>query len=132
MPAREDPRDAYVGQRRARSAECPEGSRIGTSSLRRRAQILALRPDLEVVEVRGNVDTRLAKLEAGEFDGLVLAAAGLQPARAVRRRSRSRSSPSELVPAPGQGALAIEARHSEDRPVDRRRVDHRPRRPRRR
>jgi hydroxymethylbilane synthase len=115
VPAREDPRDAYVGNVSS-LGDVPAGSRIGTSSLRRRAQILALRPDLEVVEVRGNVDTRLAKLEAGDYDGLVLAAAGL------RRLGRAEeiAFPLELgdfVPAPGQGALAIEARHSDDRPV---------------
>lgn len=101
VPAREDPRDAYVGDASS-LGDVPEGSRIGTSSLRRRAQILALRPDVEVVEVRGNVDTRLAKLEAGDYDGLVLAAAGL------RRLSRAEeiAFPLELgdfVPAPGQG-----------------------------
>jgi hydroxymethylbilane synthase len=115
VPAREDARDAYIGSVSS-LGEVPKGSRIGTSSLRRRAQILALRPDLEVAEVRGNVDTRLAKLEAGEFDGLVLAAAGL------RRLGRAEqiSFPlefDELIPSPGQGALAIEAPHAKDRPV---------------
>jgi hydroxymethylbilane synthase len=113
VPAREDPRDAYVGSVSS-LGEVPEGSRIGTSSLRRRAQILARRPDLEVVEIRGNVDTRLDKLEHGDFDGLVLAAAGLHRLG----RAEEISFPiefDELIPAPGQGALAIEARHSEDR-----------------
>jgi hydroxymethylbilane synthase len=115
VPAREDARDAYIGHVTS-LGEVPEGSRIGTSSLRRRAQLLALRPDLEVVEVRGNVDTRLAKLEAGEYDGLVLAAAGL------RRLGRAEQISfwlelDELVPSPGQGALAIEAPHAQDRPV---------------
>jgi hydroxymethylbilane synthase len=115
VPPREDPRDAYVGDVSS-LGEVPEGSRIGTSSLRRRAQILALRPDLNVVELRGNVDTRLRKLEAGDYDGLVLAAAGLH------RLSRAEEmafpiEPDELVPAAGQGAIAIEARHSQDRPA---------------
>ncbi len=115
VPAREDARDAYVGSVSS-LGQVPEGSRIGTSSLRRRAQILALRPDLEVIEVRGNVDTRLAKLEAGDYDGLVLAAAGL------RRLGRAEQisfclALDEFVPSPGQGALAIEAPHAEDRPV---------------
>jgi hydroxymethylbilane synthase len=113
VPAREDPRDAYVGSVSS-LGEVPEGSRIGTSSVRRRAQILARRPDLEVVEIRGNVDTRLDKLEHGDFDGLVLAAAGLHRLG----RAEEISFPidfDELIPAPGQGALAIEARHSEDR-----------------
>jgi hydroxymethylbilane synthase len=115
VPARQDARDAYVGEVDS-LGECPAGSRIGTSSLRRRAQILALRPDLEVVELRGNVDTRLEKLEAGEYDGLVLAAAGLQ--RLGRAEEISFPiEPDELVPAPGQGALVLEALHSENRPV---------------
>jgi hydroxymethylbilane synthase len=112
---REDPRDAYVGSVSS-WGEVPEGARIGTSSLRRKAQILARRPDLDVVEVRGNVDTRLEKLRGGEFDGLVLAAAGL------RRLGRANEisfalEPDEMLPAPGQGVVAIEAKHSEDRPV---------------
>jgi hydroxymethylbilane synthase len=115
VPERADPRDAYVGHVTS-LGECPPGSRIGTSSLRRRAQILALRPDLEVLSLRGNVDTRLDRLHAGDFDGLVLAAAGLQ--RLGRAEEMAFPiEPDELVPAPGQGALVIEARHSEDRPV---------------
>jgi hydroxymethylbilane synthase len=115
VPERQDPRDAYVGHVTS-LGEVPGGSRIGTSSLRRRAQILARRPDLEVVELRGNVDTRLARYEAGDFDGLVLAAAGL------RRLGRAGEiafaiEPDELVAAPGQGAIAIEARHSDDHAV---------------
>jgi hydroxymethylbilane synthase len=115
VPDREDARDAYVGHVTS-LGEVAEGARIGTSSLRRRAQILAMRPDLEVVELRGNVDTRLQRFEDGDFDGLLLAAAGL------RRLGRAEEisfpiEPDEIVPAPGQGALAIEARHSEDRAV---------------
>jgi hydroxymethylbilane synthase len=113
VPEREDPRDAYVG-RVSSLGEVPEGARIGTSSLRRRAQILARRPDLDVVELRGNVDTRLGRYEAGDFDGLVLAAAGL------RRLGRAEEiafaiEPDECLSAPGQGAIAIESRHSDDR-----------------
>lgn len=115
VPAREDARDAYVGSVSS-LGKVPEGSRIGTSSLRRRAQILALRPDLEVIEVRGNVDTRLAKLEAGEYDGLVLAAAGLERLGRAEQISFALEL-DELVPSPGQGTLAIEAPHAEDRPV---------------
>jgi len=108
VPAREDARDAYVGPAGSLE-EIPEGSRIGTSSLRRRAQLLAARPDLEVAGVRGNVDTRLAMLEADEYDGLVLAVAGL------RRLGRAEAiafafEPAELTPAAGQGALALECR----------------------
>jgi hydroxymethylbilane synthase len=108
VPARETAADAYVGKA-ASLDELSEGARIGTSSLRRRAQLLALRPDLEVVDLHGNVDTRLSRLEAGDFDGLVLAAAGL------RRLGRDTEvafefDPDQLTPAPGQGALALEAR----------------------
>jgi hydroxymethylbilane synthase len=115
VPEREDPRDAYVGRVNS-LGECPQGARIGTSSLRRRAQILARRPDLEVVELRGNVDTRLGRYESGDFDGLVLAAAGLL--RLGRAEEVAFTiEPEEITPAPGQGAIAIEARHSDDRAV---------------
>ena len=86
VPAREDPADAWIGDA-ASLLDVPEGARVGTASLRRRAQLLALRPDLEIVEIRGNVDTRLRKLADGEVDGIVLAAAGL---RAPRPRSGDR------------------------------------------
>ena len=102
VPPREDPRDVVVGDLRS-------GARVGTSSLRRRAQLLAVRPDLEVVELRGNVDTRLRKLEAGEVDALVLAAAGL----ARLGRSDVVAAPLEgdvFVPAPGQGCLLVQGR----------------------
>jgi hydroxymethylbilane synthase len=108
VPGREDPADAFVGDAGSLE-ELDEGARVGTASLRRRSQLLAVRPDLEVVEVRGNVDTRLGKLAAGEVDGLVLAVAGL------RRLGRDgeiafRFGADAMVPAPGQGALALQAR----------------------
>jgi hydroxymethylbilane synthase len=113
VPPREDPRDAYIGKVSS-LGEVPEGSRIGTSSLRRRSQILARRPDLEVVELRGNVDTRLGRYESGDFDGLVLAAAGLH--RLGRAEEMAFGiEPEEITPAPGQGTIAIEASHSNDR-----------------
>jgi hydroxymethylbilane synthase len=97
-PPREDPRDALVGELRP-------GARVGTSSLRRRAQLLALHDDIEVVELRGNVDTRLRKLAEGEVDAAVLALAGL------RRLGRTEGAqPLDLVPAAGQGTLALQAR----------------------
>lgn len=108
--AREDPRDAYIGHVTS-LGEAPRGARIGTSSLRRRSQILAERPDLDIVELRGNIDTRLERFEAGDFDGLVLAAAGLQ--RLGRAEEMFPIEVAEMVPSPGQGALAIEALHSE-------------------
>ena len=108
VPAPETAADAYVGGA-GTLEELPEGARIGTSSLRRRAQLLALRPDLEVVELHGNVDTRLQRLQAGDFDGLVLAAAGL---RRLGRKAEVafEFDPDQLTPAPGQGVLALEVR----------------------
>ncbi|MFL5892868.1 MAG: hydroxymethylbilane synthase [Solirubrobacterales bacterium] len=111
VPPREDPLDAYVGTAPS-LAELPAGARIGTSSLRRRSQLLALREDLEVVELRGNVDTRLRKLSEGGYDGIVLAAAGLR--RLGREPEISFTfGLGELTPAPGQGSLAIEARRDD-------------------
>ena len=91
-------------------AALPSSARLGTASLRRRAQLLSVRPDLEVVELRGNVDTRLRKLDAGEVDGIVLAAAGLERL-GVERAVQAL----DFVPAPGQGTLAIEARADDER-----------------
>ncbi|HET9721170.1 MAG TPA: hydroxymethylbilane synthase [Solirubrobacteraceae bacterium] len=106
VPGREDPRDALCGA--GTLAELPSGSRVGTSSLRRRAQLRALRADLDVVELRGNVDTRLAKLEAGEVDAVVLALAGLIR---LGRQAEAGCALDELVPAAGQGTLVVEAAH---------------------
>jgi len=106
VPERADPRDALCGGAAA-IADLHDGAVVGTSSLRRRSQLLALRPDLDVREVRGNVDTRLGKLAAGEYGALVLAQAGLE------RLGRPEGEPipeAEMTPAPGQGCLAIEAR----------------------
>ena len=89
--------------------DLPVGARVGTSSLRRRAQLLAVRPDLTICDLRGNVNTRLAKLDAGEFDAIVLAAAGLKRL-GFERRIRSILPRSVMLPAVGQGALAIECR----------------------
>jgi hydroxymethylbilane synthase len=107
VPPREDPRDVLVG---APSLEgLREGARVGTSALRRRAQLLAVRPDLDVVELRGNVDTRLRKLAAGGCDALVLAAAGL--ARLGRDDVAGAALEGDVfVPAPGQGCLLVQAR----------------------
>jgi hydroxymethylbilane synthase len=108
VSAREDPADAWVG-RAGSVAEIGDRGRVGTSSLRRRAQLLALRDDLEVVPLRGNVDTRLEKLATEELDGIVLAAAGL--ARLGRDSEIGfRFSDEEMTPAAGQGTLALEAR----------------------
>jgi hydroxymethylbilane synthase len=108
-PPREDARDAMVlgpgGGLCHDIAELREGARVGTASLRRRAQLLAARPDLEIVELRGNVDTRLRKVAEGEVDAAVLALAGL---RRLGRADGAR--PLELIPAAGQGTLALQAR----------------------
>jgi hydroxymethylbilane synthase len=105
IPAREDPRDGICGAQALK--KLAPGARVGTSSLRRAAQIRAARDDLKVVEVRGNVDTRLRKLAAGECDALVLAVAGL---RRLERSDAIDGVLDEFVPAAGQGALALEAR----------------------
>ena len=107
VPAREDPRDAFCSARYCLIDDLPQGARVGTSSLRREAQLKALRPDLVVHPLRGNVDTRLRKLESGEFDAIILAWAGL---RRLRRTEPVRQViPVEtMCPAAGQGALAIE------------------------
>lgn len=106
---REDPLDAFVSNRYESLDELPEGARLGTSSLRRRSQILAARPDLQVLDLRGNVNTRLGKLDADEFDAIVLAKAGLIRLGMV---SRIRSTiPADIcLPAVGQGAVGIEIR----------------------
>jgi hydroxymethylbilane synthase len=112
VPAREDPHDAYVSRDGVNFNNLPLGSRLGTSSLRRQSQLRHLREDIEIVPIRGNVDTRLRKLERGECDGLVVAAAGL-----IRLGLLSRIThcfpPGKLCPAVGQGALAIETRESD-------------------
>jgi hydroxymethylbilane synthase len=109
IPKRADARDVWVCEHYWALHTLPEGGRVGTTSPRRRAQLLALRPDLEFVEVRGNIDTRLKKLERGDADALVLAAAGLDRLKRTEW-VHQRFSPEEMCPAPGQGALALETR----------------------
>jgi len=112
---REDPRDAFLSPHGRRIADLPEGAVFGTASLRRQAQVLALRPDLRCVLLRGNVDTRLRKLAAGEVDATMLALAGL---RRLGREAEAQAAldPDEILPAAGQGAIGLEVR-SEDRRV---------------
>ncbi|MGN6816486.1 MAG: hydroxymethylbilane synthase [Solirubrobacterales bacterium] len=108
VPAREKPADVWIGVGGS-VEEVPQGARVGTASLRRRAQLLAARPDLRVEELHGNVDTRLRKLEEGELDAIVLAAAGLR--RLGREGEIGFEIPVEqMVPAAGQGALALQVR----------------------
>ena len=109
VPEREDPSDAFLSARWESLADLPQGARLGTASLRRQAQALYQRPDLDVVMLRGNVDTRLAKLEAGEADAIILALAGLRRL-GLGDLPNSLWDPQECPPAPGQGALAIETR----------------------
>ena len=107
VPERVDPRDSLCG---AKSLDdLADGARVGTASLRRQAQILAARPDLDVLELRGNVDTRLRKLAEGDYDAIVLAAAGLE-----RLGRASEGNPIDLTPAAGQGCLALEARAGDE------------------
>jgi hydroxymethylbilane synthase len=107
ITAREDPRDAFLSSRYARLEELPAGASVGTSSLRRAAQLAARKPGLRIGTLRGNVDTRLAKLERGEFDAIVLAAAGLKRL-GLEGRIRAYLSVEECLPAAGQGALGVE------------------------
>lgn len=106
---REDPRDAFVSSRYASLEEMPAGARVGTSSLRRQSQLRHRHGHLQVVDLRGNVNTRLAKLDAGEFDAIILAAAGLKRL-GFAERIRRVLSPEESLPAVGQGAVGIECR----------------------
>lgn len=107
ITAREDARDAFVSSRFASFGELPAQAVLGTSSLRREAQLAALKPGLQVRLLRGNVETRLAKLDRGEYDAIILAAAGLARL-GLAARIRERLDPARVVPAPGQGALGIE------------------------
>lgn len=107
ISAREDPRDAFVSPRYATLADLPEGAVVGTSSLRREAQLRAKFPYLIIKPLRGNLDTRLRKLDDGEYDAIILAAAGLVRL-GLSDRIRARIDPADMLPAPGQGALGIE------------------------
>ena len=106
---REDARDAFVSPHHARLEDLPQGAVVGTSSLRRQVLLQALRPDLQIKPLRGNLDTRLRKLDEGQFDGIVLAAAGLKRL-GLQSRIRTEFAPEQMLPAAGQGALGIEVR----------------------
>ena len=106
---REDPRDAFVSNRFAALAELPQGARVGTSSLRRQCQLRAVRPDLEILDLRGNVNTRLAKLDAGDYDAIVLASAGLKRLGMAQRITCALES-EDMLPAIAQGVIGIECR----------------------
>ncbi len=109
---REDPRDAFISVKFSSLEELPQRAKVGTSSLRRQCQLKAVRPDLEVFPLRGNVDTRLRKLESGEYDAIILAAAGVLRL-GLETHVRSRISADVMCPAVGQGALAVEIRRGD-------------------
>lgn len=110
---REDPRDAFVSNNIASFADLPQGAIVGTSSLRRQCQIKALRPDLDIRDLRGNVNTRLKKLDNGEYDAIILAAAGLIRLE-MPERIREHIAPEVMLPANGQGAVGIECRTDDE------------------
>ena len=114
---REDPRDAFVSNDYANLASLPQGAVVGTSSLRRMALLRALRPDLKIEPLRGNLDTRLRKLDEGLYAAIVLAAAGLKRL-GLAERIRATFEPSEMLPAAGQGALGIEVRSERQDVID--------------
>ena len=110
---RDDPREAFLSPRAASLAQLPQGAVVGTSSLRRQAQLLRRRPDLRIAPLRGNVDTRMRKLAAGEIDATILALCGLVRL-GQEAAAREILSPAAMLPAIGQGALAIECRSADD------------------
>lgn len=113
VPRREEPADLLLSARFADLDALPQGARVGTSSLRRQAQLLALRPDLVIATLRGNVDTRIRKLMDGEFDAIIMAAAGIRRLE-LSLPHMSRLAPPAFLPAAGQGALGIELRSDRD------------------
>ncbi len=110
---REDPRDAFVSNTYASLSELPQGAIVGTSSLRRQCQLKARRPDLDIQDLRGNVNTRLRKLDEGQYDAIILAAAGLIRLK-MSKRIAQYIEPEEMLPANGQGAVGIECRINDD------------------
>ncbi|WP_426286100.1 hydroxymethylbilane synthase [Luteibacter sp. E-22] len=111
---RADAADAFIANDYANLAELPNGARVGTSSLRRQAQLRALRPDLQLLDLRGNVNTRLAKLDDGHYDAIILACAGVERL-GLGQRIRTRLASPSWLPAPGQGAIAVESRTNDRR-----------------
>jgi hydroxymethylbilane synthase len=113
VPEREVPFDAFISVKCKTLAELPQGAVIGTSSLRRKSQLAALRPDLEIKDLRGNLDTRLKKLDEGVYDAIILAGAGLNRL-GMQNRITALFSPEQMLPAIGQGALGIELREADN------------------
>lgn len=109
---REDPRDVFVANHYQKLMDLPQGAHIGTASLRRQCQLMSLRPDLKITVLRGNVQTRLARLDANDFDAIILAAAGLIRLQ-LQERIKEYFQPNNFIPAPGQGALGLECRQDD-------------------
>jgi hydroxymethylbilane synthase len=118
FPEREDPRDAFVSVKYEALEQLPKGARVGTGSLRRSAQLLHMRPELKLVPIRGNVDTRLGKLESGEYEAIILAASGLRRLGLEDRISQALVV-EQLLPAIGQGALGLEVRREDEKTISR-------------
>ncbi len=114
---REDPFDAFVSNHYASFTDLPQGAKVGTSSLRRKCQILKARPDLEIIDLRGNVGTRLSKLDNGQYDAIILASAGLKRL-GLAERIRHTIQPDVSLPAVGQGALGLECRSQDHAVLD--------------
>lgn len=114
---REDPFDAFVSNQYAKFEDLPHGAKLGTSSLRRKCQVLKQRPDLEVIDLRGNVGTRLSKLDAGQYDAIILASSGLKRL-GLHERIRHTLAPEISLPAVGQGALGLECRSDDQEVLD--------------
>lgn len=117
IPQREDPVDAFLSVKYSSIAELPSGSVVGTSSLRRKSQLLNLRPDLEVKDLRGNVDTRIRKMEEGQYDAIILAYAGVKRL-GLQEKVKEKFSPDRMIPAVCQGFLGIEARVEDRATID--------------
>ena len=117
IPEREDARDALILRTEAGFSALPPGSRIGTGSVRRQAQLLARRPDLQIMDIRGNINTRFKKLEEGNYDAIVLACAGLNRLN-FQNRITETFTLEQMLPAPGQGALALETRSDDGRTIN--------------
>jgi hydroxymethylbilane synthase len=111
-PERENPADAFLSIKYKRLIDLPSGAKVGTGSLRRSSQLLSKRPDLDIIPIRGNVDTRIKRLESGEFDAIILAASGLNRL-GLSSKITELLSPPEYIPAVGQGALGIEVRKND-------------------
>jgi hydroxymethylbilane synthase len=115
VPQREDPRDVLVSPKYRSIEDLPQSAKVGTGSFRRRCQLLSLRPDLQILPVRGNIDTRLRKLRDGEFDAIVLAAAGLRRCGLFNEAEMAILDPAQMLPAPAQGALALQCRKNDEK-----------------